>query len=241
MLICVLMYSCRTLYPDRLFQTGSGFHFFPPDSVVEKTYILKPDDRFSLAVFSNNGYSLVDVISSSQGNAYTALDFPVKENGYVKLPMLDSVKLVGLTVDDAEKLLQERYSYYFVNPFVRIEITNRRVYVYRGRDGAALVTLDKNHMNLLEVLAKSGGIPRGAKANKIRIIRGDLKHPQVLNIDLSTLSGMEAANLNVEANDIIYIESTITPTDVLAEFSPILTLLSTGLLVVTLVNTFQKL
>jgi polysaccharide export outer membrane protein len=72
-------------------------------------------------------------------------------------------------------------------------------------------------MNLLEVLALAGGVDGGGggagavyryggKTSNIRIIRGDLKNPQIEQIDLSTIAGMRRANLQMEPNDIIYIE-----------------------------------
>ena len=38
------------------------------------------------------------------------------------------------------------------------------------------------------------------------MIRGDLDNPKVQVIDLSTIEGMKEAALDVQANDIIYIE-----------------------------------
>jgi hypothetical protein len=72
-------------------------------------------------------------------------------------------------------------------------------------------------MNLIEVLALAGGVDGGGsggasvyryggKTSNVRIIRGDLKNPQIEQIDLSTISGMRRANLQMEPNDIIYIE-----------------------------------
>jgi polysaccharide export outer membrane protein len=127
-----------------------------------------------------------------------------------------------------------------VNPFVRIEVTNRSVYVFKGRSGATEVLLDKANMNLLEVLAKAGGMPPDAKAFNIRIIRGDLKNPQVVKIDLSTLEGMKQANLTVQANDFVYIEPTVSLDDVVVKLTPIITLLSTTVLIFTTISYFKK-
>src|SRR4030095_13547823 len=112
--------------------------------------------------------------------------------------------------------------YYFVNPFVRIEVISRRVYVFRGRQAAAVVTMDRENMNLLEVLAKAGGLPFGGKAFRIRVIRGDLKNPIVYDIDLSTLEGMKSANLAMEANDYVYIETPPTLNDVVNQIMPVM-------------------
>ena len=131
--------------------------------------------------------------------------------------------------------LANKYSYYFVNPFVRIEVINRRAYVYRGRSGAVPVILDKENMNMLEVIAKAGGVPPGGKAYRVRVLRGDLNHPTVFDVDLSTVEGMMQANLAIVANDVIYIQSNVTSNDVLIQITPVLTFISTILLIATTV------
>ncbi len=206
---------------------------------VAKEYVIRSGDLLSIGVFSNNGYELIDVLGK-ENTSFSSLNYIVKEDGFALLPLLDSVFLSGNTIGDAENLLQKKYSYYFVNPFVRIEVTNRRVYVYRGRLGAAEITLDKENMNLLEILAKAGGIPPGGRADHIRILRGDLKDPKVFDIDLSTVEGMMKANLNVEANDVIYIQTLLTPNDVLVQITPVLTLISSLILITYSIITLTK-
>ncbi|RZK29654.1 MAG: hypothetical protein EOO63_08590 [Hymenobacter sp.] len=86
-------------------------------------------------------------------------------------------------------------------------------------------------MNLLEVLALAGGVDAttagsgaryGGRVDNIRIIRGDLKNPQVQFIDLSTLEGMRRGNLQVEPNDIIYVQPVRRPfQETLTEIAPV--------------------
>jgi polysaccharide export outer membrane protein len=58
----------------------------------------------------------------------------------------------------------------------------------------------------LELIAIAGGIPINGKAHRIKLIRGDLKNPQVYLIDLSTIEGMKKAELTMQGNDIVYVE-----------------------------------
>jgi polysaccharide export outer membrane protein len=59
---------------------------------------------------------------------------------------------------------------------------------------------------LLEVLAISGGIPATGKAHRIKIIRGDLKNPQIYLIDLSKIENLKKSDLIVQGDDIIYVD-----------------------------------
>jgi polysaccharide export outer membrane protein len=96
-------------------------------------------------------------------------------------------------------------------------VSNNRVIIL-GAPGGVVVNLANDNMNLLEVLALVGGPDGGAaggstgiarnggRVDNVRIIRGDLKNPQVQFVNLSTLEGMRRGNLQVEPNDIIYIQ-----------------------------------
>lgn len=233
LLLVISFSSCKIFYPDRLFQTDKDFPLVNPDSLqVPKEYVIRPGDQLAVEVFSNNGYELVDVVTKDYNND-NIINYVVKEDGNVMLPMLDSVYLTGYSLGEAEKELERLYSYYFVNPFVRVDVTNRRAYVYRGRQGATVVILDKENMNLVEVLAKAGGIPPFGKADRVRILRGDLRHPTVFDVDLSTVEGMMQANLRIEANDVIYIDAKLGTNDVLYQITPILTLITTVLVLYT--------
>ncbi|RYU78777.1 polysaccharide biosynthesis/export family protein [Hymenobacter persicinus] len=146
-----------------------------------------------------------------------ANEFLVQSNGRVKLPMVDMVSVAGLSLLQADSLLQVRYSAYYKDVFVATRVTNNRVFVL-GSPGGRIVTLANDNMNLLEVLAAVGGLNggvnggiqstslSGGRSYNIRLIRGDLKNPQVQIIDLSTIDGMRRANLQVEPNDVVYIE-----------------------------------
>ena len=240
LLLIVLVSSCKVFYPDRLFKTDKDFPMTSADSLkIPKEYVMRPGDLLSVGIFSNNGYELVDVIAKDNAG-FTPLNYVVKEDGNVILPMLDSVLISGYTVGEAETMLANKYSYYFVNPFVRIEVINRRAYVYRGRSGAVPVILDKENMNMLEVIAKAGGVPPGGKAYRVRVLRGDLNHPTVFDVDLSTVEGMMQANLAIVANDVIYIQSNVTSNDVLIQITPVLTFISTILLIATTVIALKK-
>lgn len=237
--ILIFLASCKVYYPDRLFKIDKEKLALADTMRTPKEYVIRNGDILSVGVFSNNGYELVDVITKDN-NAFSALKYVVKENGYVFLPMLDSVYVYGMTIGEVERMLAQKYTYFFVNPFIRVEVTNRYVYVFLGRGEAKTITLTRENMNLLQVLSDAEGIPRNGKAYKVRVIRGDLRSPTIFNIDLSTVEGMQQANLSMIANDVVYIESRITSGDVVYQILPVLTFISTLLLLYTTIYTISK-
>ena len=175
----------------------------------------------------------------SAGATSAGSEFLVQADGTVILPMVKRVRVSGLTLLEADSLLAVRYNEFYKESFVTTRVANNRVIVL-GATGGQVIPLSNDNMNLLEVLALAGGIDgggsngggtglyrNGGRANNIRIIRGDLKNPRVQQIDLSTLDGMRRANLQVEPNDIVYVEPIRRPLlDALVDAGPVLSLTS---------------
>lgn len=175
--------------------------------------------------------------------------FVVQADGTVRLPLVDRVSVQGLSLIQADSVLKIRYSEYYKEPFIKTSVTNNRVIIL-GAPGGQVVSLVNDNMNLLEVLALAGGPDGGAggsgtgvarnggRIDNIRIIRGDLKNPQVQFINLNTLEGMRRGNLQVEPNDIIYIQPLRRPfLDSLVEAGPVISLASALVSTISIVYT----
>ncbi|GDX51512.1 hypothetical protein LBMAG27_05590 [Bacteroidota bacterium] len=221
-----------------MFQTDKFYQYTPSDTLSgNKEYVLKSKDIMEIQILSNNGYQLVDVLS--QIAFYNPVTYTIHNEGFAILPMLDSIYLAGYSITGAENLLSERYSYFFVNPYIRIRIVNRRCVVFTGRGSGHVVPLDNEGMSLIEVLGLAGGIT-GSKAYRVKLIRGDLRNPQVFLINLSTIEGMKKANLQIAANDIIYVEPALSFNDVNQQILPIITLITTSILIYTTITSLKK-
>ena len=231
-IVIVALSSCATINPSRMLKIPTDYPYAKfPDSVKIEPYKIAVNDIISFSLYTNDGfkmatisgYSIADQNTGSGGGVTT---FKVRSNGKIKMPVLGELEVVGLTVKDAEELLEEKFKQYFVNPFVILEITNKRIYFFRGGVTASVVTLENENTTLFEVLAKSGGVSGslsgsgGASsaggvnngmnyASKIKIIRGDLKKPDIYLIDLSKIGGLKDADIIMQANDIVYIEPVI--------------------------------
>jgi len=208
------------------------------DSLTRSDYKLAPNDALSFRVFTNDGFKQIDIATTSQN----FINFPfvearIEKDGTSKLPLLGSVPLSGLTVIEAERLLEEKYTLYYVKPFVNLKVTNKRVIVFPGLAGAAKVlSISNNNTTVMEALALAGGISLDGKAYKIKLIRNTPgEEPKVYLMDLSKIEGVVSANAQVQAYDFIYVEPRYRPIRTVAEEgAPVLTLLTTGIILYTL-------
>ncbi len=208
-------------------------------------YTIQPGDEITIQVYSRDGFKLVDVVgsltntSSTMGNNGTTM-YLVDNEGFAKIPILGQFYVKGYSETELEKVLAERYAGLFVDPYVIIRVNNRRAIVFKT-EGAQVVKLNNSPTNLIEVLAQAGGVDIYGKAYSIKIIRGDLKNPEVHLIDLSTIEGMRKADLLIENNDIIYVESkTNYPRELLKDITPVVALITSLSTLIFLALKFGK-
>jgi polysaccharide biosynthesis/export protein len=212
--LITLLGGCRITNPSVMIRTPKNYPFDVAPSERDSSYRIGVSDRLAIRMLTNDGEEHFKVmaygvqssggISNQSGRIY---ETTVEYDGLVKLPILGRKNLLGMTKRQAEDSLEIWFSNYYSDPFVQISVTNRRVIVFAGSGNEAnLVPFEREEMNLFEALAASGGISSDSKARKIKLIRGDLKDPEIYLIDLSTIDGMKNADLQLKSGDIIYVE-----------------------------------
>lgn len=227
------------------------------DSIPKNTqteYVISPNDILQYKVFSNDGTRIVDISIGDAGgddggngaganvgfNNRTNLNFRVEIDSFVRLPVLDTIKIAGYTVREAEQLLEKLYADYYVEPYVQLQVINKRVIVFPGNGAnASVLYLTNNNTTLMEVLALAGGVTQRGRAKRIKIIRkGDDGKRKMFMIDLSLAeTGLQYTDLFVQANDYIYVDPTPQYTrEVISEISPIISILSSAILVYSVIQ-----
>jgi len=218
--LTILFLSGCTINRDIMFSTGDNFDFSPLEEMESSGYRIAPNDMLQFRLFTNKGQRLNQMTAGAPGgseggnqqmnqqmNQQGGMSYLVKPDGLIELPELGNIRLEGLTLEEAEELLEEAYASYYNEPYVILRIMNNRVYIFPGESGrASVVTLVNMNTTLLEVLAMTGGIGNRANASKVKLIRRTASGNEVYKMDLSTIDGLDAANVVVQAYDIIYVE-----------------------------------
>jgi polysaccharide export outer membrane protein len=120
--------------------------------------------------------------------------------------MIGEIKLEGLTLRQAEEILQKEYLNYFKEPFALLTYANKRVIVL-GAPGGQVIPLVNQNITLVEVLGMAKGVDNLAKAQNIRVLRKE----KVFLIDLSTIDGYKNGNMLIESGDVVYVEPVRRP------------------------------
>jgi polysaccharide export outer membrane protein len=245
LLMGILMFalnSCKILRPNLMLTTPPNYKYANlNDSLAKLSYIIAPNDIINYQVFTNDGFKMIDIINSASVSHFVKAEAIVDQDGTMKMPMVGRVKIAGLTIREAEKKLEELFSEYYIKPFVRLSVSNKRVIVFPGNNAVAkVIPLQNNNTTVLEAIAMAGGIPEDGKAYKVKLIRTlpDGKSLVYL-LDLSTIDGLSQGQTTVLANDIIYVEPRYRPLQAFVrDISPIASLLFTTLVFLRVYRAF---
>ncbi|MCG8321055.1 MAG: polysaccharide biosynthesis/export family protein [Cytophagales bacterium] len=246
--LLVLLTSCGSYRQNIMFKTENDII---PENVAaviyeaEKNYIIRKSDFITIEVYTNGGERIIDPdfellkevgFQNNQVLNRPNPNYLIQEDGNVRLPMIGMVKLEGLSLQNADLFLQEKYAEFYENPFVITRYVNKRVIVLGATEGQVIPLANEN-TSLLEVLALSGGLGNDAKAQNIRLIRGPLNNPQVYKIDLSTVEGMTKTIKKVLPGDIIYVEPVRRPLpESIRDLAPVVSLITSGVALIVALN-----
>jgi polysaccharide export outer membrane protein len=130
-----------------------------PAKPPEEFYVIGPGDSFSVQVWKE------PTLSGSVS---------VRPDGYVTLPLINEIQVIGLTTTQLRKLLEQKYKEFTTDPFVTIGvggIASAEVFLIgsgTGRNGAFPL---KGNESILQLITRMGGLGIFADRSNIRIVR----------------------------------------------------------------------
>lgn len=222
----LLLSSCSSYKQNILFTSDqlSG-----PDKQkleVGNNRIIDIGDYLTIEVFTKNGEKIIDPdfeLANTNINAERLrpkLKYLVRNDGFVKAPMIGEVEIKGKTLHEAEQILQQKYELFYKSSFVNINFLNKRVVVL-GSTGGQVIPLENENTTLVEIIALSGGIDNSGKGNNIRVLRDNSAYL----IDLTTIEGYQTGNIIMEPGDVVYIEPVRRPfSEFIRENGPVISI-----------------
>jgi polysaccharide biosynthesis/export protein len=97
----------------------------------------------------------------------------VRPDGYVTLPLINEVQVVGLTTSQLRKTLEEKYKEFTIDPFITIRvegIASSEVFLVGQVSRPGAFALNGNE-TLLQILTRAGGLAVFADRSNLRVVR----------------------------------------------------------------------
>lgn len=148
-------------------------------------------------------------VDESTGNVATVPDdakgYVVDNNGMINFPVLDMLKVEGMTLDVLKQDIQNRIinSGYIKDPLVIAEFINFQITTV-GELGNAVHTITNGSVNIFEAVAMSGGLTDNAKLSDVWVIRTDGNTRNIYALDLQSKSCFDSPAFYLQQGDIVY-------------------------------------
>ena len=167
-------------------------------------YKIQPHDRISITMYNHPELGTSSVQSQRQDTTGVL----VNARGFVRLPLVKSVHVAGLTQTAAQKKIEKAFGAFLEDAEVYLEVLNKRAYILGEVKNVGEIQLFNEKLTLLQILAKAGGFTDYANRQAIVIMKNRGNAIKTQTIDLTNMDSIKMANLMIYPNDIIYVPPT---------------------------------
>lgn len=184
---------------------------------IKFDYKIVPHDRVAVHVYKHPELS-----------STTDRGLLVNAKGNIRLPLVKTISIVGLTQTQAHKKIEDAFKRYIKFPDISFEVLNKRAYVIGEVNSPGEIELLNEKLTLLQILSKAGDLKDSADKTKIMILRNRGERVESEIVNLIDINSLKTASLMIKPNDIVYVlpnEMRLFNTKV-SEISPIFGLIS---------------
>ena len=170
-----------------------------------ETYRLSKYDEISVQIVGFNSTLGTGALSSA------ALDsVMIGPDGYAQLPYAGSLRLAGLTLDEARDLISERMHRYLRFPELTVGVKTygkRRVYVMGEVSAPGIKEMSADTLNTYAAITSAGGFTNRGRSTQVQVIRvvGDTMYYKQVNLKNYIKKHDLTQNLALQDGDIVYV------------------------------------
>jgi polysaccharide biosynthesis/export protein len=133
--------------------------------------------------------------------------FVVHTDGSIDLPVIGSVKVSGLTFEEAREIIRLRAEEFYSEPTVKVFLLNSFISVIGEVDKPGRYPFFDDNISILEALAIAGDCTVFSEREKIKVLRNVDGKTQIYFVDVTDLNAAFAASFYMHPNDIIMVKA----------------------------------
>jgi polysaccharide biosynthesis/export protein len=213
----LLLSGCATRqklsYLTNLPETG-GEQYFPlsvPNYKIQNRDVLyitlkaMGPDGIITDYLSSNSTGSGAAFSQGEGGGYL-YGYNVHKNGYIILPVIDSLYVEGKELDEIRIMLQERFNKFYNNAIVECKLLSFRFTVIGEVRSPGTYVNYGNYLTALEAVSRAGGVNDYGRRDRILVVRTDGNDTKTYRINLQDKNLLTSETYFLLPNDLIIIE-----------------------------------
>ena len=169
------------------------YHIRVNDEIIYR--LITSDETISKLISSGNGSS----------SAQNQTSYRVYTDGTIDLPFISHIHVVGLTLEDASTVIENRFKKLIPDASVKLSLANKTFTIF-GDAGSGIFPIYKEKLTIFQALSMSGDFPETSDRKHVRIIRDTDKGTQILDFDIRPKSIIDSKYYYIYPNDIIYVQ-----------------------------------
>lgn len=169
------------------------------------------------------------------GTSSQLIDYLIDKDGNIDFPVLGKVKLEGLSVEEAKKLLKSKFveEDLLKDPVIILRILNFRVTVTGQVNNPGVYSVSGEKISILEALGLAGDMTIKGKRDNVLVIRDFNGSKTYSRIDLTDKEIFNSPVYYLTQNDVVYVEPNKSAISGAAADSRISTIISVSSFVLT--------
>ncbi|WP_066307757.1 polysaccharide biosynthesis/export family protein [Flavobacterium sp. TAB 87] len=131
----------------------------------------------------------------------------VTPQGNITMPILNEIKVSGLTPANVESKIKERLinEGYLVNPTVQVRVVNNKFTILGEVNSPGVLSFTEESISLLDAIGMAKDLTYSAIRTDVKIIREFEGKRLVYHVDLTTASWMSNPDFRIRQNDVIVV------------------------------------
>lgn len=220
-LALVMLFSCRSskdlIYMKDAAVNNALIKGLPSESIE---HILKPGDILYVSIKSMNvevnalfnpesnmeGPTSQGYMKYSTPSGAYLYGFEIDPSGIIKLPMLGNLKVDGITVSQAETIVQKKADEFINDAIVNVKLLNFMITVMGEVRNPGVYYNYKNSITVLEALAMANGNTDFAAIKKVMVVRPGVDGNHSYMLDLSTKDSFLSDAFYLRSNDYVIVQ-----------------------------------
>lgn len=194
--------SCYTQKDKTLMQASKSLPQY--EKADYEHYKIEVNDELMFRVVSTDD-DFIKLIEAGGASQQRSISYRVYPDGTIDLPFIDSIKVVGMTVEEAAIQIQKRFRQLVSDAEVKLALANKS-YTVIGEAGKGIFPVYKDKLTIYQALAQSGEIALTGDRKHVKIIRETNGVPEILEFDIRPNSVIKSKYYYIYPNDIIYVQ-----------------------------------
>lgn len=152
-------------------------------------------------------YNTVDELLAAPFNTTADETYVIDVDGNIDFPVIGKIYVEGLTINELKAELAHRIytSGYMKDPLINVKLNNFTVTVL-GETGKGIIDVPDNSINLLQLIARTGGTTPASKIRDVMVIRTENDHRVAYSVNLQTKDIFDSPVFYLQQNDIVYVK-----------------------------------